>query len=77
MRVEREQGAEAYKQRMVEQTEREVLATARVAGEVGETEGASARRKLETVVEEVKRVRRASLSLTYLAISASVTERAR
>ncbi|BGP02664.1 Sorting nexin Mvp1 [Rhodotorula toruloides ATCC 204091] len=66
VRVEREQGSEAYKPREVEQTEREVLATARVVGEVGETEGASARRKLETVVEEVKRHREIYVNLRDL-----------
>ncbi|GAA5942060.1 hypothetical protein JCM3775_007387 [Rhodotorula graminis] len=41
----------------VEQTEREVRATSGVAADVAETEGASARRSLETVVEELKQHR--------------------
>ncbi|BGP39898.1 Sorting nexin mvp1 [Rhodotorula kratochvilovae] len=41
----------------VEQTERETRAASGVAAEVAETEGASARRSLETVVEELKRHR--------------------
>ncbi|GAA5821519.1 hypothetical protein JCM3770_001060 [Rhodotorula araucariae] len=41
----------------VEQTEREVRAASGVAADVAETESASARRSLETVVEELKRHR--------------------
>ncbi|GAA5942065.1 hypothetical protein JCM3775_007389 [Rhodotorula graminis] len=43
-----------WRPKEVEQTEREVRATSGVAADVAETEGASARRSLESVVEELK-----------------------
>ncbi|GAA5846068.1 hypothetical protein JCM9279_004775 [Rhodotorula babjevae] len=57
---------QGWRPKEVEQTEREVRATSGVASDVAETEGASARRSLETVVEELKRHREIYTSLRDL-----------
>lgn len=61
--------AQGWRPKEVEQTEREVRATSGVANDVAETEGASARRSLETVVEELKRVRLSLLFTLPLALA--------
>ncbi|GAA5917598.1 hypothetical protein JCM8208_006761 [Rhodotorula glutinis] len=57
---------QGWRPKEVEQTEREVRATSSVAADVAETEGASAMRSLETVVEELKRHREIYTSLRDL-----------
>ncbi|GAA6027359.1 hypothetical protein JCM8097_002625 [Rhodosporidiobolus ruineniae] len=57
---------DGWRMKEVEQVEREVEATAKVVSQVGETEQASARRALDTVVEELKRHREIYTSLRDL-----------
>ncbi|GJN89234.1 hypothetical protein Rhopal_002213-T1 [Rhodotorula paludigena] len=57
---------QGWRPKQVEQTEREVRAFRGVVGDVAETEGASARRNLETVVEDLKRHRELYTTLREL-----------